>query len=241
MVEGETDFNLLSDFLRGESLDVMVGYGKQSLLEASAAAMEALPKIVFLVDADLDRLTGEISGYSANVVATDLYDLYMDAHAQDPKGLVRVARRYLDDSSVSPDQGISLAFEAAAAVGAARHVSKINSYNLNLADFPVHLVMNASDGRTQVTELADLTLKRSKPVDITADALSEAVSKQASAPDRIVIVNSHDLLAALHFCCAQFGTGRVSQKMDHLFELAVDRSVFATMPVIRRLEERLAA
>ncbi|NII52149.1 hypothetical protein [Frigoribacterium endophyticum] len=241
VVEGETDFNLLADFLRNESLDIVVGYGKQSLLDASHSASVELPKIVFLVDADLDRLTGAIDGYSSNVVATDFYDLYMDAHAQDPEGLVRVARRFLEKATISTADGIDRAFEAAAAVGAARHVSKAATYDLNLHDFPVHLVMSASDGRTEISKVVDLALKRSKPVGTTAEALSAEISERMSAPDCVFIVNSHDLLSALHFCCTRFGTGRVSQTMDQLFELAIDRSVFEAMPVIKRLEDRLAS
>ncbi|CCQ47187.1 putative uncharacterized protein [Pseudarthrobacter siccitolerans] len=240
VVEGESDYNLLADFLQNEALEVIVGYGKTSLLEASQFSLDLLPDVVFLIDADFDRLTGAASSYLDNIVATDFYDLYMDAYFSEPDALVRVARRFLKRShKVSPEEGINSAIVAAARVGLIRYVSRLHSFNLYLENFPMHLIMGDALGHVDLVRVVRLALKRTKSTSGEETEVYAIADELQRSVESNYLVNSHDLLAAFHAVCSKFGDAAVSHKMDGLFELAVDRAVFNDMPVIQRIHQRL--
>lgn len=240
VVEGESDYNLLADFLGNDALEVVVGYGKTSLLEASRVSLDPMPDVVFLVDADFDRLTGTASSYLENTVATDYYDLYMDAYFQEPAALMRVARRFLKRAGhVSPEAGIDAAIAAATGVGLVRYVSKLHSFNLYLENFPMHVIMGNVSGHVELLQVVRLALKRTKSTIVEETEVHAIAEELQRSVERDYIVNSHDLLAAFHAVCSKFGDAAVSHKMDGLYELAIDRAVFIDMPVIRRIHQRL--
>jgi hypothetical protein len=237
VVEGESDFNLLSDFLQKDDLELVVGYGKASLLEASVPALHALPEVTFLVDADFDRLTNEASAFPENVIATDYYDLYMDAHFSDENALRRVARRFLKKSAVQEVRAIEMSMRAAGVIGALRFLSQSESYFLNLEAFPMHIVMPTDiDEAINIRDVVKLAVGRTRRDDLECD---EIVRRLPEVTQSLFLINSHDLLSALRVVCQRHGTSKSGHTLDDLFELSLERASFHGMPVIDRIERRL--
>jgi hypothetical protein len=230
VVEGESDYNLAIDFFPKDQLEIVVGYGKKSLLEAGALAESVTQHVRFLVDADFDHITGESANYSSNVVATEYYDLYMDIHFATDATLRRVARRYLKDASFSEDEVLSMAWSVAELIGRLRYVSVTRSYHLNLESYPSHTLVPASPS-TPLDEsaLISLTITRSNNTSIDESELRAELEKAQSEVDAPQVVNSHDLLRALSGTCRAHGKAKLGHNFEDLFELAVDAEVFAKL------------
>lgn len=241
IVEGESDFNLLADFLRSDAITITVGYGKQSLLEAATLASSKLTQAVFLVDADFDHLVGTADSYPDNVILTDLYDLYMDACRADELCLFRVSRRYLEGSNIDPQEGIKRAFAAAAQVGAVRYASIVNEHFLNVKQFPLRQVMDPATLAVATDDIVELALLRTEHSPSNKEVIVGEAKVASVEVDAWLLTNSHDLLAALRFCFEKFSDGRIAYRLDDLFELSVDRAVFENLPVVGRIRSRLRA
>ncbi|WP_416393487.1 MULTISPECIES: hypothetical protein [unclassified Curtobacterium] len=241
VVEGESDFNLLADFLRSDKVDVVVGYGKRSLLEAAVLASSALTRAVFLVDADFDRLNGAADAYPDNVVLTDMYDLYMDACNADELCLRRVSRRYLEETELDPQEGVTRAFDAALQIGAVRFASIVNEHFLNMKQFPLRQVMDKSSLAVGIRDVVELALLRTEHVPPNKEAIVGEAEVALKEVDVWLLVNSHDLLSALRFCFECFSGVKIAHRLDDLFELSIDRAVFDNLPVIERVRSRLSA
>lgn len=239
VVEGESDFNLLADFLRSDEVDVVVGYGKRSLLEAAVLASSALTRAVFLVDADFDRLNGAADAYPENVVLTDMYDLYMDACNADELCLRRVSRRYLEETELDPQEGVTRAFDAALQIGAVRFASIANEHFLNMKEFPLRQVMDKSSLAVGIRDVVELALLRTEHVPPNKESIVGDAEVALEEVDVWLLVNSHDLLSALRFCFERFSVVKIAHRLDDLFELSIDRAVFDNLPVIERVRSRL--
>lgn len=239
VVEGESDFNLLADFLRSDEVEVVVGYGKKSLLEAAVLASSTLARTVFLVDADFDRLIGAADAFPDNVVLTDTYDLYMDACNADELCLRRVSRRYLEETELDPQEGVTRAFDAASQIGAVRFASIVNEHFLNMKQFPLREVMDKSSLAVRIRDVVDLALLRTDHVPPNRDTIVGEAEVALEEVDVWLLVNSHDLLSALRFCFECFSGVKIAHRLDDLFELSIDRAVFDNLPVIARVRSRL--
>ncbi|MBD5380316.1 hypothetical protein ACR8AL_00530 [Clavibacter sepedonicus] len=241
VVEGESDFNLLADFVLQADVDLVVEYGKDSLLEASKLAIDELPSALFVVNADFDRLTGAITNFASNVIAAEYYDLYMDAYFADPKSMTRIARRYLEGSTLGVDEGLRRAWDMALLIGGTRYTSVSKQYDLTMQNFPVHIVMHGESCEAHINSIADLAILRSKAGVATSASVASATQEATESIDHALLVNSHDFLAALSVCCSRRGDKKVAHKMDDLFELSIDRAVFTELAIVRRVREHIAA
>jgi hypothetical protein len=231
VVEGESDFNLTSDFMASSTLQIVVGYGKLSLLQAAQLAAPEDERIHFLVDADFDRLTGSVDSYSSNISATERYDLYMDLYMQMPSILTRIVARYLKETAVDAIDAISHAVTSAVKLGRLRFLSVTEGIDLNLEGFPLHAVMPKDmTAEIDVVDLVEMATKRTA-AGVSSPDILDRLAALDNAKDGWM-VNSHDLLSALHVVCTQQGTAKIGHKFDDLFELAVDRADFDRLAVV---------
>lgn len=242
VVEGESDYNLVTDFFTDSKLDVIVGGGKPKLVEASSMIATQTTAVLFLIDADFDRMTGGHQLWSDNVAATDYYDLYMDLHFAREVPLRKVARRYLKSSDCSVDSAILAAMSLSEVLGALRYVSVVNQIPLEMSKFPVHLVAPATlNEDVDIAGVVTMALRRSRlDLSLMTDVVLE-VEKVLQQLDRRCLINSHDLLTALSQVCSAHGDGKQNYNFEELFELAVDADDFVNVAVTDRIGSWMAA
>lgn len=244
-VEGESDYDVLFESFTGTRLELMPGFGKESLLEAAALLLSDMSDSVrFLVDADFDRLlnTGVLN--PANVVASDYYDIFIDAVKAAPELLARIARLNCASraSAETLEPHLSLSWILAAEVGAVRYASACESWNLDTSRFPIHLfVPDSPDGVVDSASIIKMALQRTTGCTVQLESVISALSSQIAAlPDRSVLANSHDLLNALCHVNRKFAGGTASTGYESQLIL-VAAGLMHRVPVVAELQRWASA
>lgn len=227
VVEGESDYNLALDFLSEEAVEVTVGYGKRTLLEAGRLLPSTEDFVRFLVDADFDRILENDLYFGHPFIVTRLYDLYMDLHFQNADCSKRVARRYLKKSAITADEAVAIAEGIAEQLGLLRYVSVSKQYHLNLEGFPIHnFFPREVGGQLQLKETVEMSIQRTPNCVLSAAEILDAMESAIGEVSPNALINSHDFMSCLSLACRFHGNAKLGHKFDDLFELSVDKEVF---------------
>lgn len=240
VVEGESDATLFEEKL-GPAIPFVIftSYGKPHSIEAARLSDDAnLDRVMFLVDADFDRLTGLDATYpSESVILTEYYDLLCDVVMSTARPIISVIRTFSNaaKSTLDPTSILNLAQEVASSIGAFRYAAHVHGWPIDLSRFPTHLVLPVPGDKTDDTKIAEIIDKKSKPsgyslppeaIEITDDCIKEI--------DESYLVNSHDLLDAISHYCRTYGQGRVATKIEPSLILAIDSVDFQRLGCVQQ-------
>lgn len=201
LVEGDDDFGMLDPHLDETVCETIPAGGKTVVLEAAEIAQrQNLTGVGVVLDLDWAELLYP-KLCQPYVFYTDFYDI--DATAFAPRqavvGLItnNMKRDKLREVSQRGAAGlVECIVEAAKHVGALRFLSEKNRWELNLREFPVHLMIG--EGFVSDAEkLADVALKRSARAVIARDEILLELGRLLSEiEDPYRYCSGHDLLSA---------------------------------------------
>ncbi|SOX52577.1 hypothetical protein MAAFP003_1243 [Mycobacterium ahvazicum] len=239
VVEGESDHTLFEEKL-GTSIPffLITSYGKsESIRAAEKSSEDQVDRVLFLIDADFDRLTGAITSYPPNhIVATVHYDLMCDIVMSTARPVLSVIRAFShpDKAKLDPGSILEIAFEAAAMVGSFRYAAHVKCWQVNLARFPMHLVIPDHNSAVEHARVAHHVGERAKsaPAPLPSDFQNIALECSGDVSSEFLI-NSHDLLDAILHCCRKYGNGKVSTKIEPTLILAIDSTEFTKLTCVK--------
>jgi hypothetical protein len=246
VVEGEEDYDILAEHYDQTGLELVVGWGKPTVLEASnLAASNSFALAVFVIDADFDRITGKSSSYNAHVVATNLYDLSMDVHASRNALAERIVRIHssitaLDDRFAGQAKdAVDLAVSIAAVIGAARLVNEQQGWNIRTSRFPFEQLLGTRDEPTLVSKVVSvLELRFGAPLPNLALMTSEMLGVLTSV-NHLQLVCGHDFFSALAAVCRVELDVRKTLDLEVDFAIAIDCPAFHPLAIANAVEARL--
>ncbi|WP_175393587.1 DUF4435 domain-containing protein [Rhodococcus globerulus] len=202
VVEGDDDIFLIKRHL-SESILLLKGTGgKSSVLRAAQIAEDrSLTDVLFLVDADYDRIINSKVVYPKLVVTSLYHDIFIDTIMMESRVIERVIdahiRRFARKSTdpITGSNVLSAALSLAARVASLRIVNEREQFGLKLNDFPFG---SLSSFDPNVQEIATLALARSTSGLQIDDLVTKIVAQNSlSCHSEIELVGDHDLFRAL--------------------------------------------
>ena len=202
LVEGPSDSACLASHLDNSNTETITCFGSRNLDGAMALVDRfSIPGVVAIRDSDWIGILN-FPAPSANVVLTDLYDLDASIMLVTEIG-DRLCRTFGDPTTVDNNcsshgetSPVMLAVRIATDIGLLRLVSERHNLELALRDFPVHEVMDPTNGLISREKLVALAIQRSSGARCTAD---EVLGYMASEPTELTqrLCSGHDLSAVL--------------------------------------------
>ncbi|MEU7479951.1 hypothetical protein AB0A63_28435 [Lentzea sp. NPDC042327] len=247
VVEGPSDLRTFELHVDEDQVELVVGHDRPRVQRAiDIVDKTEVPKVVGVVDSDLDRFFGaDPDSLSANLIATEYYDLESDLFFWSDVA-DRVIRAYASVSSLrqKPDgcdanKPTDMIVKLCLVVGALRLISQLHSYNLMLRELPLGACIDRKIPSYRYTELAALIKSKSK-ASVKSDSEIEILltACAASGWNDLRSCCGHDLISILTGALDVWWGNRVSKEnVRNALRVAVDLSQFKKMKVGRLLAE----
>jgi hypothetical protein len=239
VVEGESDNTLFEEKL-GSSIPfaLVTSYGKPvSIAAANRSVDDQVDRVLFLIDADFDRLTGTADLYPASHILTTVhYDLLCDVIMSSSRPVLSVIRAFskAGEAELTPDAILAIAMKLAAMVGLFRYASNVNNWQVDLERFPMHDLIPEPNAPVDFENVARQVEQRAKssPIPLPSD-FEDQTLEYADSVSETRLINSHDLLNAVAHCCVRYGKGKVRTKIEPTIILAIDSAEFEALDCVR--------
>ena len=240
VVEGESDVRSLENHINSDDCDIVVGYGKKSILGAMGRLEVIDDKSVGLVDRDFGDLVDET--IPKNVFTTCLYDREADillranmisqyvGRLYNRRQVIQQCRKLWDTQQI-----VSLIVDIATTIGRVRWSSIRDQLGLNLSKFPIGEVARYP-GTVQEADVIDIAVKRSPNHRVDVESVKQAclVPIPIGAYD---LCNGHDLVGALAVSSQWWAYDRVgSAEIERFLVAGLRCDMLVRLPWFRRLE-----
>lgn len=202
VVEGDDDLFLIKRHLSKLTI-LLKGVGGKSAVVETAHRVDKFPikDVLFLIDADYDRVTAPDREYPGSVVASSNHDVFMDIILANEELLERIVEAHTRQLSrrtgkeIRPSEIVAAAMSLAASLAPLRIVNETESLSLKLVDFPFGSV---SSHRPNPREIVSLAVTRSQ-TQLSVDEVQAKVIEQQSKNihEQSVLIGDHDLFRSL--------------------------------------------
>lgn len=214
VIEGDDDHLILYRHVQSD-VSVLLGRGgKGAVLAAARLAQERdVRGVLFLVDADYDRITGDSAEYPASVALSTTHDFFMDALRADVSVIDRIievharaaVRRLGLDLSAESVRREAVAL--AGRVSLLRVANGVHRLGLTLRRFPFG---GLPSSHPSDEELARVALGRSS-VEISVEQIvAHLKAVRSNYPNAHAIIGDHDFFDALARVMSDRGANGVS-------------------------------
>lgn len=226
VVEGDDDCFVLKRHKTEECFILPGSGGRGNVLKAATLAnRRGIDGVIFLVDADYDRIADPNSQFPPNVVSTIAHDFFMDLIAADARIIDRVIEtamrgrsRNLNTSTPSASQVREEALALAACLAPLRVANDSDALNLNFKGFPFAALATTSPSNQEV---ASLVLSRSETEISVHDLVHRMEDVAPTLPlDSVLVVGDHDFFRALVSILRKYGVSRTS--VESLFNSFIE-------------------
>ena len=204
LVEGSEDSAIMDAHALDEHIQIMPGYGKQSVLGAAKLLFSAgVTRVICLVDSDLDHLFDAALSDPPNVVRSENHDFLADLLFACPEltqaiirnfAQVEEADAYLAHESLTVE---ALLVGIAGMIGAMRATSIRHGLGISMARFPTPPLIDAFESGTLEAQILTISIGRS-PADVSPALVADHLHAEIVDAGSLVSYSSgHDLLSAL--------------------------------------------
>ncbi|MFD6156399.1 hypothetical protein ACFWF7_38630 [Nocardia sp. NPDC060256] len=243
LVEGEEDTDVVDPHLNEDNCRSEIGHGKHAVLRAAELVTQnKVSGVLFAVDKDFDDPT-KIRLTHRHISVSEYYDLHSDILINCHESIKRltICHTKRDKFKIPPSSGsiTTTIIEIAGPLGMLRYWSVKNQIGLNLAKFPSHLLVEASERNSLFDETVHIAYLRSTGLTVSETDMINALKQMASANSNLApFCQSHDMIDIFSALIRQRWGGSVGKDyLANALRASVAFDCFQRLQIYKDLDE----